>query len=125
MILRRKIEKSSRSHKVSEIIRKAISTVLIKNELPLDKPFNFPVNVVNVEMNSDLKIAYIYVTSNEYFQDSDLIEKLKSCNYYLSKEVKKLISLKYSPKLVFRNYETLYKLNRIEKILNKKISDDL
>ncbi len=120
MILRRKIEKSSRSHKVSEIIRKAISTVLIKNELPLDKPFNFPVNVVNVEMNSDLKIAYIYVTSNEYFQDSDLIEKLKSCNYYLSKEVSKLISLKYSPKLVFRNDETLDKLNRIEKILNKK-----
>ena len=120
MILRRKIEKSSRSHKVSEIIRKAISTVLIKNELPLDKPFNFPVNVVNVEMNSDLKIAYIYVTSNEYFQDSDLIEKIKSCKYYLSKEVSKLISLKYSAKLVFRNDETLDKLNRIEKILNKK-----
>ena len=65
MILKRKTEKTSRTHKVSEIIRKAISEVLVKNELPLDTPFEFPINVVKVEMNSDLKIAYVYVVAHE------------------------------------------------------------
>ena len=65
MILKRKTEKTNRSHKVSEIIRKAISEVLVKNELPLDTPFEFPINVVKVEMNSDLKIAYVDVVAHE------------------------------------------------------------
>ena len=58
MILKKRSEKSNRSNKVSEIIRKAVSEVLVRNELPLDIPFKFPINVVKVEMNSDLKIAY-------------------------------------------------------------------
>ena len=65
MILKRKTEKTSRSHKVSEIIRKAVSEVLVRNEMPLDAPFKFPISVVKVEMNSDLKIAYIHVISHE------------------------------------------------------------
>ena len=65
MILKRKTEKTSRSYKVSETIRKAVSKVLVRNELPLDEPFKFPLNVIKVEMNSDLKIAYIYVTTHE------------------------------------------------------------
>ena len=126
MILKKRIEKSSRSFKVSELIRKAISSVLIKNELPLEKPFNFPVNVIRVEMNNDLKIAYIYVTSHESIEANQLLERLDSCKYYLSKEVAKLISLKFSPKLVFRNDESVNYINKLEKILNnEKVSNDI
>ncbi len=126
MILKKRIEKSSRSFKVSELIRKAISSVLIKNELPLEKPFNFPVNVIRVEMNNDLKIAYIYVTSHESIEANQLLERLDSCKYYLSKEVAKLISLKFSPKLVFRNDESVNYINKLEKILNnEKVSKDI
>ena len=73
MILKRKTEKTSRSHKVSEIIRKAISEVLVKNELPLDTPFRFPINVIKVEMNSDLKIAYVYVVAHEKIDETETI----------------------------------------------------
>ena len=126
MILKKRIEKSSRSYKVSELIRKAISSVLIKNELPLDESFNFPINVVRVEMNSDLKIAYIYVISHESFEENQLLERLDSCKHYLSKEVAKLISLKFVPKLVFRNDESVNYINKLEKILNnEKVSKDI
>ena len=101
MILKRKKEKTSRSHKVSEIIRKAISEVLVKNEMPLDIPFKFPVNVVKVEMNSDLKIAYIYVIAHEEIDKAELILKLNSCKQYLAREVTSLIHLKFSPKLIY------------------------
>ena len=126
MILKRKIEKTSRSQKVSEIIRKAISEVLVKNELPLDTPFEFPINVVKVEMNSDLKIAYVYVVAHEKINETEILLKLNSCKQYLSKEVASLINLKFSPKLVFRNDKSINEITNIEKLLkSEKVISDL
>ena len=126
MILKRKTEKTSRSHKVSEIIRKAISEVLVKNELPLDTPFEFPINVVKVEMNSDLKIAYVYVIAHEKIDGTEIILKLNSCKQYLSREVTNLINLKFSPKLVFRNDKSINEVRNIEKLLSsEKVLNDL
>ena len=126
MILKRKTEKTNRSHKVSEIIRKAISEVLVKNELPLDTPFEFPINVVKVEMNSDLKIAFIYVVAHEKIDETEIILKLNSCKQYLSREVTSLINLKFSPKLVFRNDKSIHEISNIEKLLrSKKVLNDL
>ena len=117
MILKRKTQKTSRSHKVSEIIRKALSEVLVKNELPLDTPFRFPINVIKVEMNSDLKIAYVYVVAHEKIDETETILKLNSCKQYLSREVTSLINLKYSPRLIFRNDKSINEITNIEKLL--------
>ena len=126
MILKRKTEKSSRTYKVSEIIRQAISEVLIKNELPLETPFNFPISVIKVEMNSDLKIAYVYVITHEEISQKEIIERLNLCKQYLSKEVTKLIDLKFAPKLVFRNDESIEEIGKIEKVLrSEKVLNDL
>ena len=126
MILKRNTEKTSRSYKISEIIRKAISEILVRNELPLDLPFKFPISVVKVEMNSDLKIAYIYVTTHEKIEDGEIISKLNSCMHYLSKEMINLINLKFSPKLVFRIDRSIDEISNIEKLLRKeKVLDDL
>ena len=126
MILKRKTEKTSRSSKVSEIIRKAISEVLVKNEMPLDKPFKFPINVVKVKMNSDLKIAYVYVITHEKIDEDEIIFRLNSCKQYLAKEVVNLISLKFSPKLIFRNDKSISDITNIEKVLrSEKVLNDL
>jgi len=126
VILKRKTEKTNRSHKVSEIVRKAISEVLVKNELPLDTPFEFPINVVKVEVNSDLKIAYVYVIAHEKIDGTEIILKLNSCKQYLSREVTNLINLKVSPKLVFRNDKSINEINNIEKLLrSEKVLNDL
>ena len=126
MILKRKTEKTNRSYKVSEIIRKAVSEVLVRNELPLDKPFEFPVNVVKVEMNSDLKIAYVYVIAHEKIDGTEIILKLNSCKQYLSREVTNLINLKFVPKLVFRNDKSINEVSNIEKLLrSEKVLNDL
>ena len=126
MILKRKTEKTSRSFKVSEIIRKAISEVLIRNEMPLESPFKFPISVVKVEMNSDLKIAYIYVVAHEKIDETEIILKLNSCKQYLSREVTNLINLKFSPKLVFRNDKSINEISNIEKLLrSEKVLNDL
>ena len=126
MIIKRKTVNTSRSYKVSEIIRKAISEVLIRNEMPLESPFKFPISVIKVEMNSDLKIAYIYVITHEKIDENEIILKLNSCKQYLSKEVTSLINLKFSPKLVFRNDRSINEISKIEKVLKKeKVLNDL
>ena len=126
MILKRKNEKTSRSHKVSEIIRKAVSEVLVRNEMPLDAPFKFPISVVKVEMNSDLKIAYIDVITHEKLEDDEIILKLNSCKHYLSRAVTSLINLKFSPKLIFRIDRSIDEMSNIEKVLRKeKVLNDL
>ncbi len=126
MILKRKTEKTSRSQKVSEIIRKAISEVLVRNEMPLDTPFKFPISVVKVDMNSDLKIAYIYVITHQEIEENEIILKLNSCKHFLSREVTSLINLKFSPKLVFRIDRSIDEISNIEKVLRKeKVLNDL
>ena len=126
MIIKRKTINTSRSYKVSEIIRKAISEVLIRNEMPLESPFKFPISVIKVEMNSDLKIAYIYVTTHEKIDENEIISKLNSCKHYLSKEVTNLINLKFSPKLIFRNDRSIDEVSNIEKLLRStKVLSDL
>tara|TARA_Y100000816_G_C26008828_1_gene527387 strand:+ start:418 stop:810 length:393 start_codon:yes stop_codon:yes gene_type:complete len=125
MIIKKKIIKNNRSLKVSEIIRKAISNILIKNDMPIDPPFTFPVNVVKVDMNSDLRIAYIFVCSHEEIEKDELIEKLNTCRYFLSKEISKAISLKFLPKLVFKYDNSFESLNNLEKIFqSKKVMND-
>ena len=120
MILKRQKEKSNRSLKVSETIRKAVSAVLVRNELPVSPPFMFPLSVTKVEMNNDLKLAYIYVTTHEKIEKKEILSKLEECKKYLAHEVVELIDLKFSPKLIFRNDETIEQVNKIDQILNSK-----
>tara|TARA_B100000989_G_scaffold101478_1_gene74145 strand:- start:191 stop:580 length:390 start_codon:yes stop_codon:yes gene_type:complete len=120
VILKRQKEKSNRSLKVAETIRKAVSAVLVRNELPVDPPFIFPLSVIKVEMNTDLKIAYIYVTTHEKIKKIEILNKLEECKKYLALEVVKLIDLKFSPKLIFRNDETIDQVNKIDQILNSE-----
>tara|TARA_B100000965_G_C19582442_1_gene754223 strand:+ start:1437 stop:1829 length:393 start_codon:yes stop_codon:yes gene_type:complete len=126
VIIKRSKQKSSRHLRVAEIIRKAVSEVLLRNELPLNPNFLFPLSVVSVEMSTDLRIAYIYVSTHENLEKDEVINKLESCRKFLSQEVNNLISLKFAPKLIYRYDLALEKYDQISKLLEmNKIKDDL
>ena len=77
-------------------------------------------------MNSDLKIAYVYVVAHKKIDETEIILKLNSCKKYLSKEVTSLINLKFSPKLVFRNDKSVNEISNIDKLLrSEKVLNDL
>ena len=120
MIIKRTKNKSSRHLRVGEIVKKAVSEVLLKNELPLNPNFKFPLSVVSIEMSSDLRISYIYVSTHEDLAKDEIISRLESCRKYISKEVNKLISLKFSPKLIYRYDMSLEKHDQISKLLEAK-----
>ena len=126
MIIKRTKQKSSRYLRVAEIVKKAVSEVLLRNELPLNPNFQFPLSVVSIEMSPDLRIAYVYVSTHENLEKDEIINKLESCRKYLAKEVKQLISLKFIPKLIYRYDLTIEKYDQISKLLETtKVKSDL
>tara|TARA_B100000029_G_scaffold416446_1_gene420728 strand:- start:146 stop:544 length:399 start_codon:yes stop_codon:yes gene_type:complete len=126
VIVKRTKQKSSRYLRVAEIIKKAVSEVLLRNELPLNPNFQFPLSVVSIEMSPDLRTAYVYITTHENLEKEEIINRLESCRKYLAKEVNQFISLKFAPKLIFRYDLTMEKYDQISKLLeSKKVKSDL
>ena len=126
MIIKRTKQKSGRYLRVAEIIKKAVSEVLLRNELPLNPNFQFPLSVVSIEMSSDLRIAYVYVNTHENLEKDEIINRLESCRKYLAKEVNQLITLKFVPKLIYRYDLTMEKYDQISKLLEiTKVKNDL
>ena len=126
MILKKQKNKSNRSLKVIEVIKKSISQILLKNDLPLYPNFQFPLSVVSVDLSSDLRIAYIYVSTHEIIDDEEIINRLDSCKKYISSEMNLLVDLKFMPKLIFRNDKQILGYKKINELLNsKKVQEDL
>jgi len=126
VIIKKTKQKSNRNLRVAEIIRKAVSEVLLRNELPLNPNFQFPLSVISTEMSSDLRIAYVYVNTHENLEKEEIINRLDSCRKYISKEVNQLISLKFVPKLIYRNDPVIDQYDQISKLLEiKKVKNDL
>ena len=118
MILKRKKPASSRQLKVTNVIRKAISEILLKNELPLIIGFKFPLSVINVEMSSDLRIAYVYISTHENIENKEVVKRLDSCKGFIASKVSNHIDLKFTPKIIFRNDKDIDTHDKINKILN-------
>ena len=126
MILKRQENKSNRSLKVIEVIKKSISQVLLKNDLPLYSNFQFPLSVVSVDLSSDLRIAYVYISTHETIDDEEIIKRLELCKKYISAEMNLLVDLKFMPKLIFRNDKQIYSHKKINELLNStKVQEDL
>ena len=126
MILKKKFNQSNRHFKVTENIKKSISEILLKNDLPIDPSFNLPLTVIEVQMSEDIRTAYVYVSSHDDLEDQLVINRLKESTYYIAKEMSKIVSMKFLPKLIFRIDSTSENYERISQILkSEKVQQDL
>ena len=126
MILKKQKTKSNRSLKVVEVIKKSVSQILLRNDLPLDPNFEFPLSVVSVELSNDIRTAYIYITTHENIEDNEIIKRLESCRRFISIKMSSLIDLKFMPKLIFRIDQQISNHKIINELLNRtKVQEDL
>ena len=126
MILKKLKNKSNRSLKVVEVIRKAISQVFLQNDLLFEPNFKFPLSVVEVSLSNDLRIAYIYVATHEDIDEDEIIKRLDKCKSSISTKMNLLIDLKFMPKLIFRNDRQISNHEKINDLLNsQKVREDL
>ena len=126
MILKKKFNQSNRHFKVTENIKKSISEILLKNNLPIDQSFNLPLTVTEVKMSEDIRTAYVYVSSHDDLEEQVVLTRLKESTYYIVKEMAKIVSMKFLPKLIFRIDSLSENYEKISQILNsEKVRQDL
>ena len=126
MIIKKKYNQSNRHFKVTENIKKSISEILLRNELPIEANFNFPLTVIEVKMSDDIRHAYVYISTHETLEEKEILKKLKDSSYFIAKEMNKLVSMKFLPKLIFRFDKTSKNYEKIAELLNSdKVQEDL
>ena len=126
MIIKKKYNQSNRHFKVTENIKKSISEILLRNELPIETSFNFPLTVIEVKMSDDIRHAYVYVSTHETLEEKEILQNLKDSSHYIAKEMNKLVSMKFLPKLIFRFDKTSKNFEKIAELLNsEKVREDL
>lgn len=126
MIIKKKYNQSNRHFKVTENIKKSISEILLRNELPIETNFNFPLTVIEVKMSDDIRHAYVYISTHETLEEKEILQNLKDSSHYIAKEMNKLVSMKFLPKLIFRFDETSKNFEKIAELLNsEKVREDL
>ena len=126
MIIKKKYNQSNRHFKVTENIKKSISEILLRNELPIESSLNFPLTVIEVKMSDDIRHAYVYISTHEKLEEKEILQKLKDSSHYIAKEMNKLVSMKFLPKLIFRFDKTSKNYEKIAELLNsEKVQEDL
>ena len=126
MIIKKKYNQSNRHFKVTENIKKSISEILLRNELPIETNFNFPLTVVEVKMSDDIRYAYVYISTHETLEEKEILQNLKDSSHYIAKEMNKLVSMKFLPRLIFRFDKTSKNFEKIAELLNsEKVREDL
>jgi ribosome-binding factor A len=126
VIIKKKYNQSNRHFKVTENIKKSISEILLRNELPIESSLNFPLTFIEVKMSDDIRHAYVYISTNEKIEEKEVLQKLKDSSHYIAKEMNKLVSMKFLPKLIFRFDKTSKNYEKIAELLNsEKVQEDL
>ena len=126
MIIKKKYNQSNRHFKVTENIKKSISEILLRNELPIETNFNFPLTVIEVKMSDDIRHAYVYISTHETLDEKEILQNLKDSSHYIAKEMNKLVSMKFLPRLIFRFDKTSKNFEKIAELLNsEKVREDL
>ena len=126
MIIKKKYNQSNRHFKVTENIKKSISEILLRNELPIETNFNFPLTVIEVKMSDDIRHAYVYISTHETLEEKEILQNLKDSSHHIAKEMNKLVSMKFLPKLIFRFDKTSKNYEKIAELLNsEKVREDL
>ena len=113
-------ETSQRQLRVSELIKRNISKILLDSDFYDQDGKNYSASVSEVRCSSDLKIATVYVLPLNKIDPQELTtflgKKKNSIRHALGKE----LSLKYLPDLRFKEdtlFEQIEKTNRILRAL--------
>lgn len=115
---------SQRQLRVGEQIRHALSEVFIFENFYTADGNTHSITVSEVRVSPDLKNATAYVMPLGGIVPDGFINGLNEQAYHFRKMVNKKLSLKYSPKIVFKLDNSFEVAGRVGQLL-KKSEDDL
>lgn len=122
---------SARQLKVSELLRRGLAELLVSHFFRIDHETYFTLTISEVNVTSDLKIAYIFF--NPFWQKKPVVvveDDLKRIIYddlnIIKRKLSMSINLRFMPKLIFKIDHTADKVKKIDDILKSpKVAQDL
>lgn len=106
-----------RSQRVGELIHEEISNLLLRG---IKDPRIGFVTLTHVELSDDLKHAKVYVSVMGEEKDKEkTLQGLESASGFIRKELRRNLSLKYVPELIFKIDSSLDYSIRINEVLSE------
>ena len=93
---------SQRQYKVGEIIKKALVETFERVEIRDPALSGTSITIAQVEVGPDLKLARVYIMPLGGHNQEEVLEGLERATTFLRKNVAERVSLKYTPRLVFK-----------------------
>lgn len=109
---------SQRQLRVGELVKHAISEMLVRGEIHDETIANHVITVTEVRMSPDLKLATAYVMPLGGVDLKPVIEALNRNKKYFRNVVASAVNLKFAPDVRFREDETFEEAMRIERLLH-------
>ena len=125
-----KKSKSSRKYKVSEYIKRSLSEIFHHHNFSDNNGNSFYLNISEVNISSDLKNAFVFVTHfsrNGFFiSDEEIISIAKKDLHLIKKKLASNLSLRFTPKITLQVDELPNQTKKIEKLFkDPRVSQDL
>ena len=111
---------SQRQLRVGELIRRALSDILMQGTIHDPDLNRISVTVSEVTASPDLKIATAYVCPLGGQGGDDLISLLAKHKSEIRKLISKKLTLKYTPDLRFRIDETFDRMDETRRLFSQK-----
>jgi ribosome-binding factor A len=111
--------KSQRQLKVGEEIRHLISNALLRESFYDEHIKNNNITVTEVNISPDLKNAKVFVMPLGGKKKDDVLDSLNKVSGRIKKIISNNLSLRQTPKLIFKIDETFEYANKIHHILEK------
>ena len=111
---------SQRQLRVGELIRRALSEILMQGIIHDPDLNRISVTVSEVTASPDLKIATAYVCPLGGEGGEDLIALLAKNKSEIRRSISKKLTLKYTPDLRFRIDETFYRIEETRRLFSQE-----
>lgn len=112
---------SNRIKRISEEVKKCISTMLINGIK--DPRITSMISVTDVEVTNDLRYAFVYISILGGNKEESL-EGLNSARGYIRREVGKSVKLRYAPEIIFKIDDSLDRGMYMDALIKKVTSND-
>ena len=110
---------SQRQLRVGEMIKQALSMILLRDEAKIPNLETREITVTEVRMSQDLKVAKAFVLPLGGKNAYEIIEKLKKFSFVIRKVLSKKITIKYLPKILFVKDESFDYAEKIENLIKQ------
>ncbi len=110
---------TQRQLRVGEMIKQALGTLFIRDEVKILNLSTREITVTEVRMSTDLKTAKIFVMPLGGKNSEEILEKLKISSFMIRKVLSKKIIMKFLPKLFFVKDDSFEYAEKIENLIKQ------